>query len=389
MTRDNRLLSLCFLLWGLGEGLFLYIEPLYLRELGADPLATGTALSVAALAMAATHLPAGYLADRLGRRPLIISGLALGAAATLVMYLTRELWGFVAALAAYSFTGFVIAPINAYVAEARGAQSVQRALSLVYAGFWAGTIFSPALSGWIGQTWGLRTVFLIAFGLFVAATGLSLLLRPQAVVPPAAQAGRYAALFRNRPFLGYLALACFALAAMQIGLPFMPSFAQEVRGVDVGVVGAMGTVASLATVIGNTVLGHRSPRGAMLLALGMLMLGLLALLGVSAWPGLALAYAMRAGWSLAHTMTTAQAGRLVGAAEAGLAYGLVETVAGAAMIIGPLAAGALYALAPALPFQVSLALCAAAFGLMWWRAPRQDGHTAAPEAEPLPIMEVR
>ncbi|MBL8044917.1 MAG: MFS transporter [Anaerolineales bacterium] len=370
LSRDNKLFAFSLMLWGFGEGLFLYIEPLYLKELGSDPITIGTALSNAYLAMTITHIPAGYLADRVGRRVLIVIGFGLGAVAALVMYFAQDLWVFVAALAAYSFTGFVIAPINAYVAEARGPQSIQRALTLVFAGFWAGTIFSPALGGWIGTQYGLRNVYLIAFVAFLLSTVVIFFTRSQPIVPAATGATRYSALFRNRAFIRYLALAFCALLAMQIGLPFMPNFVEEVRGFDVAVIGLLGSINSIATVIFNATLGHRSPRGAFLAGQMLIGLSMTFMLALAGWPGILLAYALRPGAQLAHTMTAAQAGQLVNPAESGLAYGITETAVGLAAIIGPLLAGPLYDFNPHWPFQVSVAFTVVMLPLVAWLAPK-------------------
>lgn len=385
LSRDNKLVAFSLLLWGFGEGLFLYIEPLYLKELGAEPVTIGTALSIAYFAMTITHIPAGYLADRVGRRVLIVVGFGLGAVAALVMYFARDLWVFVAALAAYSFTGFVIAPINAYVAEARGEQSIQRAMTLVFAGFWAGTIFSPSLGGWVGAEFGLRNVYLIAFFAFTLSTVAIFFTRHQPVVPAVAGAARYSALFRNRAFMGYLALAFCALLAMQIGVPFMPSFVEEVRGFDVAVIGVLGSINSIATVIFNATLGHRSPRGAFLAGQLMISASMALLLTLAGWPGIVLAYALRPGAQLAHTMTAAQAGQLVSAAESGLAYGIAETAIGLAAILGPLLAGPLYKANPQWPFQVSLTLMVLMLPVVWRLAPKREASASSltPDSEPV------
>ncbi len=59
------------LTWGIGEGMFFYFQPIYLQKLGASPIGIGSILGAIGLIMAFTQLPAGYLADRFGRRPLI------------------------------------------------------------------------------------------------------------------------------------------------------------------------------------------------------------------------------------------------------------------------------------------------------------------------------
>ncbi len=381
MTRDLRLLALALFTWGLGEGLFIYIQSLYLRDLGADPVAIGGILAAAALAAGLAHIPAGMLADRFGRKPVLMAGwlTALGSGA--VMFLARDLRLFAPALVLYSFTGFVIAPLNAYSAAARGTQSMQRALTIVSASFWAGTIISPALGGLIASLSELRMVFGAATVAFAVSTLVLLLLRPQPREAPPSGQSRYGALLRNRRFLGFLALMFVAMFAMQVGLPFMPNFIAEVRGFDVGLVALLGSANSLGTVAFNLALGQRLPRRAFMLGQASLALSLLLLLVMAGRNWLFLIYFLRAGWYLAHSMGAAQVGRVVAPAETGLAFGITETVAAAATVLGPLLAGVLYATAPALPFQVSLGLIALTLPLVWVFAPRRDAHTVeVPEA---------
>jgi len=80
------------------------------------------------------HIPRLYR-DRFGRKPVLLAGWGVGLLSVLVMFLARDLVLFSAALVAYTFTGFVIAPIYAYATAARGQQSVQRAVTMVSAGF--------------------------------------------------------------------------------------------------------------------------------------------------------------------------------------------------------------------------------------------------------------
>ena len=103
MTRDIRLLALALFTWGLGEGMFIYIQSLYLRELGADPQTIGGVLAAAALAAGLAHIPAGMLADRFGRKPLLLAGWVVALVSGAVMFVARDLALFVPALVAYNF----------------------------------------------------------------------------------------------------------------------------------------------------------------------------------------------------------------------------------------------------------------------------------------------
>lgn len=383
LSRDNRLLAVALVLWGAGEGLFLYIQTLYLRELGARPEEIGGALALAELMASLSHIPAGYLSDRLGRKQVLMVGWGVGVVAVLLMYLAPSLWVFVLALMLYRFTGFVIAPINAYVSEARGAQSVQRTITLVSAFYWAGTLFSPAIGGWIGAAYGLRTVYGIASVFFVISTVVMLFLRPQPLAPVTHGQARYNALFRNRRFAGFLALMFVAVLAIQIGLPFGPNFVEDARGLDViplmgvefKVVGLLGSVNSLGVVLLNVLFGQRVPRRGFMLAQILLVVSLTLLLVTTGLPALVMVFSLRAGWSLARNMGNAQVRRVVSSSESGLAFGLFETVFGAAVIVGSLLAGQLYDLSFALPFQVSLIGILVTLPLVWRFAPRRDEHS--------------
>ena len=45
MNRNLLLVAISLFTWGVGEGLFIYFQPLYLQQWGADPLMIGAVLS--------------------------------------------------------------------------------------------------------------------------------------------------------------------------------------------------------------------------------------------------------------------------------------------------------------------------------------------------------
>jgi MFS family permease len=91
MTPDFLLISFSLLAWGLGEGMFFFFEPLYLQELGANPVTIGAIFGAAGLVMTVAHIPAGYLADRIGRRPMLLVAWGCGVLSTAVMALAPSL----------------------------------------------------------------------------------------------------------------------------------------------------------------------------------------------------------------------------------------------------------------------------------------------------------
>ena len=167
MSRDLILVALSLMTWGLGEGMFLYFEPLYMQQLGASPVMIGGILGGVGIAMTLSYLPAGYISDRLGRRPLLRLAWLLGVSATWIMALSRSLPVFVLGIILYGATAFVVVPLNSYITAARGKWSVGRALTIISASFSLGAILGPLIGGWIGEQVGLQRTFLVAAIIFI------------------------------------------------------------------------------------------------------------------------------------------------------------------------------------------------------------------------------
>src|SRR5262249_58195358 len=78
------------------------IVPLFVRDvLDRSAIWTGIGFLVVAALNAGALLPAGRLADRFGRRPVIVSGCLTSAAGLLMLALLPGLAGYLAALAVF------------------------------------------------------------------------------------------------------------------------------------------------------------------------------------------------------------------------------------------------------------------------------------------------
>jgi MFS family permease len=141
------LLSSSLFLWGVGEGLFFVFQPIYLGQLGADTMTIASVYSAFGAAMMVAHIPAGYLADRFGRKPLLIAAWASGLIATWVMAFARTLPVFVIGMLLYGLTAFVSSPLNSYVTADRGRLTPARAMTLMSAAFNLGAVVGPLIGG--------------------------------------------------------------------------------------------------------------------------------------------------------------------------------------------------------------------------------------------------
>ena len=361
MTRDLRLIALSLVIWGFGEGMFIYFQPVYLRQLGADPVQIGGILGLAALGMLISHIPAGALADHVGRKSLIVASWVLGMVASGMMALARGLPLFVAGLVLYSFTVFVLSPMSSYITQARGDWSPARSLTTVTAGFSAGAILGPVIGGQMGEQFGLRSVYAVATGIFVVSTLLLVLIRPQPI-DPAHDGHRYRALFGNRRLGGFLVLVFIVNFAMYLPWPLTPNYLQEVHAVSLGQIGLLGAFTGLGVVVFNLGLGHLPAKRGLLIGQALVAGAALALWRGQGFGWYAAGYFLFAGYRTARSLITATIHGLVSPAELGLAFGASETVAAASLMTAAPVAGLLFARQAALPFPVGVGLIL--FGLL-------------------------
>lgn len=112
MSRDQFLIYLSTLLWGFSMSLFIYIQLLYIAELGATPAQIGLVLALSGLIVPLLHIPIGLWADRHGRRPLVRAGWLLGALATFAIAAAPDWRWVIVRLTAYQLSNFAM-PANA------------------------------------------------------------------------------------------------------------------------------------------------------------------------------------------------------------------------------------------------------------------------------------
>jgi MFS family permease len=355
VNRELRLISASLLLWGMGEGMYIHFQPLYLEQLGADPVQIGGIIGLASMALVVTHIPAGALADRFGRRILIRASWFLGMIAAWAMFLAPNLPLFTTGLVFYYFTAFAISPLSSYITASRGNWTVARALTTVFALFAVGSIVGPIIGGQLSGIIGLRSIYAVSASLYMVSAIMLLFLpaQPRERVP--LRAG-YRRLLTDRSFGRLLALFLIANLALFLTWPLLPIFLKNERGVGLANLGIIGSFNAVGGVVLNLALGRMSSRPAFFLSQWLVLGSSLILWLATGTPMFALGYFLTGGYRTSRSLMTALAGTQVEKPQMGLAYGLVETTAGLATIAAAPLAGLLYRRAAWLPFPVSVVL---------------------------------
>lgn len=357
MRRNLILVALSLVTWGIGEGMFFYFEPLYLQQLGANPVMIGGILGGVSIAMAVSYVPAGFLSDRFGRRPLLRIAWLIGMAATWIMALSHSLPIFVIGMTLYGFTSFVVVPLNSYITQARGKWSVGRTITIISACYSAGVILGPLIGGWIGSEYGLQRTFIIAAFIFMASTALIFFIESQPVEKgdgETAQAGWKELI--NRRYLQYLLIIWIVIFTLYLPQPLSQNYLQNELGLNLSQIGRLISVRSLGIVFLNLTLGHLNARLGFLLAqVGVALFTFLMWRGVS-MPWYLVGYFLLGSYQTARGLAVAQGRSLIKSAYMGVGYGLIETaMSGATVLAAPLA-GVLYQINPIYTYSVGLVL---------------------------------
>jgi len=369
MNIDLILLSFSLLTWGIGEGMFIYFYPIYLQQLGANTMAIAGIFGLFGLAMMVAHIPAGHLADRLGRKPLLVVAWVVGVLAALVMGFALTLPVFIVGMLLYGLTAFVTSPMNSYVTAARGKMSPVRAMTLVSAAYSLGAILGPISGGWIGARIGLRSVYLISAGVFVVSTVILFFLHPQTpdvhdpATPPES-------LWKNTRFISFLGIIFLAMFVMYLPQPLTPRFLQNERGLSLQSIGLLGSIGNLGNTLLALVLGQIVARSGFLLAQVSV-----AVFSLLLWKGTglgwyALGYFLLGGFRSTRSLIYAQVRPLIHPAQMGLAYGVAETASALAVMLAPLLAGVLYTQDPGRVYWVSAGMIAVMMVVSGIFAPR-------------------
>ncbi|MGB8980670.1 MAG: MFS transporter [Anaerolineales bacterium] len=374
MNRNLLFIALALLLWGFGEGMFFNFVPIYLdNQFFLSKYEIGLVLGAFGFAMAITHIPAGHLADRIGRRPLLILAWMMGLVSTVIMGFALVLPLFLIGLFGYGLTAFVSSPLSSYVTAARGKWSVGAALSFSTATFAMGMVLGPVTGGWIGDHYGMRMSFFAAAALFLLSNAFIIFIERQPIDnhDPEAPPPR---LRSNRHFLVLMGVLAFAMFSMYLAQPLTPNFLEGVRGLSLSSAGIIFTAGALGNSLMAIVFSRVHPRRGFLLAQGLVILFALFIWKGTSLPVYALGYFLLGGFRAGRPMALAQARELVHDSQMGVTYGIMETISSVIFVFTPPVAGLLFERDPMIVYPLSIGLMAVSILVSHFFSPRKESH---------------
>ena len=367
---------------GTGVGSVLPVLPLFLRERGGSYTVVGLVVGANLVAQFLGQYPAGWLSDRVGRRPLMVGGLILAGAAIAAFALPLSIPWLIALRFLQGLGAAAFRPgSRAVVADLVPAAERGIAYGWLAGADLSGLIVGPALGG-VLAVFGRRTVFEVTgLALLLAAVVVALALNSWRA-PAAASAPRV----QTPAVVRAGAAAVRGLAMLSMGIGFIYgvynvvwSLYMKALGASDWVVGLSFTLFALPLVLTAPLAGWASDRldrrwlavggtatTALLAPIYPFLTSIPAVIGVGIVEGSSAAFA--------EPSINAFLMGAVPADQRGRALGTVGSAEAAAKAVGALIGGTLFGLGLWVPFILSsvVGLALIGLGLPWLRVAGRD-----------------
>ena len=244
--------------------IFLPMLPAIGADLGASPATTQYVLTLFLAATAIAQLFIGPLADRYGRRPVMLTASTVFLIATAICILATSiemlLFGRVLQAASAASVALSRAIIRDLYDRSKAASMigyVTMAMAII-------PMVSPSVGGYVGELYGWRAPFII---LFVVGAALLILIYfdlgetfPPVKAPFSKRLADYGSLLREPMVWGYFMCSSAASGAYFAFLGGAPFVGAEVIGVSPSVLGLYFALVAVGYIFGNFLSGRYSER---------------------------------------------------------------------------------------------------------------------------------
>jgi multidrug resistance protein len=358
-----------------GFVLVLPLLPYYATAYGANALVVGVLISSFSVAQLALAPVWGRFSDRHGRRPMILAGLVLSAAAYVVFGLAQSVVVLLISRVVQGMGGGTIGVVQAYVADATAPEQRTRALGWLSAVTSFGAVVGPAFGSALDHAWGHEAPGLAAAALAALTALFAWRFLRESREMPGPDAARESPVASGRlvlrrvvshprePASRLIWIYTIAIGAFYGTGPTMPLLLSERLGVTAHTIGyffmylgAMGVVARaglLGFVVGLMGEARLSRLGILLLAAGLTLLSV-----AHGYPVLILSMTlMPLGTAFLFPCVTGILSQVVPGTDRGLYLGVQQTFGGVSRVVFPVAAGLIMdQLGRGVPFAVAAAL---------------------------------
>ncbi|MBX5327607.1 MAG: MFS transporter [Candidatus Bathyarchaeia archaeon] len=366
LSRDVKLICLSNFIGAFGEGLYIFVLPLYLIQLQASIVDVGAFFSVMYLFSALAPIPGGFLADKFDRRMIVFFSWGLWTFTPLVYAFSNHWVEMIPGAILWGSSMLGAPAINAYIVTSAKDQRKTATLLASFTSTWAlGYIFSPAIGGYLTTIIGMKQVLLIATVFAAVCTSVYLFISSQHAPKKTEnkenqqpQPRREISSSARKRLLAWSIFYALLVFTMYVSRTFMAPFLRDTVHAEEFYIGLFGSInfagfAILGLLVSR--LGDRWEKiDAILVCVLMFALSTVAILFYPN-PVFLLFVAFFWGGSIAYgALISSVIGAIAPETSRGRWISIPMSSSMVAAVIAPYVGGYLYEISPSIPFVVSL-----------------------------------
>jgi len=327
--------------------------PLYIQELGSlsetsAAFWSGLAISGAGIGMVISSPLWGLLADRMGRKPMVLRAMLGGAVIIALQGIAPNIYVFVVFRVIQGLLGGTVGAASALVTSSSPRDKTGYVMGLLMLAIYVGNAIGPTIGGISAHALGYRITFFVTAGLLVIGSILVHFLVKETFSPPIQKASlkSMGQLARSKSFLPLLITCGMISLAFQTSQPIIALYMAQLGSVETAAVSSglafslLGVFTAISSVISGRLIGRISPKKVLVIAcVGTGLLYVLPMLATSTTQLIIFIGLIGLTQGSAVTSSTSMVGMSVLIAEQGIAYGLSQGANAAGFSLGPIIGG--------------------------------------------------
>jgi len=346
-----------------GDGLTIYLLPLFIRNLNASPENVGFLFSILVIASAITIIPGGFLADRYDRKKILVLGWAIWVPVPLFFAFATDWTQLFPAMFLYGvlFSG---PASSAYIVGRAEKSKVTSTFTILASAWGIGYTFAPTVAGYLAETAGMQMIFFFTttfyFITMVVTTQISSQhpRKPEFSVETEKTASEAVTVKRWKIFFLSVLFAA-AMFVLSLMFPLVPQFLEDVYKYNTAQIGILGSFTYFGGSFLSLVVGKIGDKYGKTVSISVSMFTLAAALSIfvsiNNFAILILASFLRGASFPMWAFIGATVGSIVPTASRARWISVVQTIVQVVSILAPYVGGVLYTSSPQAPFLMTIA----------------------------------
>jgi len=362
LNRDLKILFVSNIFASFGDGLTIYLLPLFIRNLNASPENVGFLYSILVIASAITIIPGGYLADRYDRKMILVLAWAIWVPVPLFFVFATNWTQLCPAMFLYGvlFSG---PASSAYIVGRAEKSKVTSTFTMLASAWGIGYTFAPTVAGYLAEAVGMQTIFFLTtifyFITMVATARISSQHPRQTEFSVETKKKATEAVAFKRWKIFYLsALFAAAMFVLSLMFPLVPQFLEDVHKYNTAEIGILGSFTYFGGSTLSLVVGKIGDKYGKTTCVSVSMFSLAAALSifvlVNNFALLILASFLRGASFPMWAFIGATIGSIAPTASRARWISVVQTIVQVVSILAPYVGGVLYVDSPQTPFLMTI-----------------------------------